>query len=109
VPISRVQFALVELERRLGRNETCRRIGVADSFLLRLKDQRNIQRVTAEKILIALREVRQEGIVRHRDSIRHGAYLRGRTEKVPTGYSDFYSFASDADNERKRQSRTVAA
>jgi hypothetical protein len=105
VPISKVWWIFLELERRLGRAETCRRIGVSHNFWMRVERRiyLNMRIATARRAIITLREVRLSGEVRHRDSIRHGAYLRGRKEKIPTKQEDFYHPSGDNEAEYKRK------
>lgn len=65
-----------------------------------------MRRSTARRAILALAEVRANGTVRHKDSIHHGAALRGRTEKVPITRQDFYRSQGDNDNELRRKSRS---
>lgn len=92
VPYIRVRFAVTELVNRLGVAEASRQIGVTQQVMWgwRNRNARHIHRRTAVKIFLALREVRAQNLVRHRDSIRHGAKARGRSEKVPRTKGDFY-------------------
>lgn len=82
-----------EIVNRVGVLEGCRRMGVSDSWyrwVRRTKPQK-MHRKTARKIVKALRELRADNIVRHRDSIIHGAEQRGHQERVPTHPRHFYS------------------
>lgn len=107
VEVARIEFAVQELVRRLGKRETERRVGVSKSyitFLLEGKFKR-VKRTTARRIISALNEVRQNDEVRHKDSIRYGAHLRGRAEKIPKHKSEFYRPTGDNDNAFRRQQR----
>ena len=92
---------------RLGVEEAARRMQISQQALwqLRFGRKRKIKRKTAESILRVAQDLRQSGEVRHRDSIRHGSYLRGRKEKVPVRRQDFYRKDGDTDNDRVRENR----
>lgn len=105
IEISRVWWIFVELQRRLGKAEACRRIGVSYNFWMRVEREiyLRMRRETARRAIAALYEARANNEVRHKDSIRYGAYLRGRKEKIPTHRSHFYKTHGDSDNERRRK------
>lgn len=107
IDISTVYFALDELIRRLGVAEAGRRVGISDKTVTTIhrKQVYKVKRKTARKIIAALHEVRQAEEVRHRKSIRHGAYLRGREEKTPQHRSEFYKPTGDTDLEFRRRYR----
>lgn len=92
VEVQKVWWVFEELERRVGRTETCRRVGVSANFWKRVENRvyTRMYKRTAIKAVRALREARLKGEVRHRDSIKHGASLRGHEEKVPIDPRDFY-------------------
>jgi hypothetical protein len=50
----------------------------------------NMEKATVEKAIALLQELRANREVRHRDSIRYGASMRGRPEKRPVRMKDFY-------------------
>lgn len=92
---------------RLGVEEAARRMRISQQGLwqLRFGRKRKIKKKTAESILRVTAELRNSGEVRHRDSIKHGAYLRGHKEKVPAARRDFYRKDGDSDNDRVRENR----
>jgi len=92
LPISKYRFAIRELETKLGRQEARRRVGVGKTtWYAWVTGKRNrIQKAKAALLLRTLTEVRSTGEVRHRKSIRHGSYLRGREEKSPSGKGSNY-------------------
>jgi hypothetical protein len=92
VEVSKVWWIFLELQNRLGKAEVCRRLDISHNFFYRIdkKIYRRMYKKTAIKAIHLLREVRLNGEVRHRDSIMHGAKLRGRREKVPTRKSHYY-------------------
>jgi len=107
VEFQKIEFAVLELVNRLGINETSRRTNISLSSLWKYRHQRakQVHRKTAEKLLSTLAEVRKNGSVRHVDSIKHGAILRGREEKIPSRHRDFYSKQADIETEQKRAHR----
>jgi hypothetical protein len=110
VPVSRVHFAFVEIERRLGRTEACRRMGVSMNLWYRLQNgtYQNMYYSTAEKALVLLKELRENNVARHKDSIKYGAAARGAEEKIPKRNNDFYRSHGDSDTEDRRQRRAKA-
>lgn len=90
VPLSLVWWIFAELIVRLGQAETARRAGIHPSTLGRMKEgiRRYVQKRTLAKVITVLRESRRAGEFRHRDSILHGAYLRGREERKVEGKKD---------------------
>jgi hypothetical protein len=107
VPVKKVYFAFMEIERRIGRTEACRRLGVSANLWYRLESgvYENMYFQTAQKAFRLLKELRESNEVRHRDSIRHGAAARGREEKIPKKPKDFYRPHGDADSEERRKDR----
>lgn len=55
--------------------------------------------------MLELISMRLTGEVRHKDSILHGAAMRGREEKTPKRSGDFYHPTGDEDLERRRNYR----
>ena len=64
-----------------------------------------VRKSSVKKGIEALRVVREQNIVRHKDSIRIGAYLRGQTEKVPTDRRDLYKSHGDDETESAKRYR----
>lgn len=80
-----------EIIYRVGHEEAARQIGISSTHLREIKNRpgKRIRKSTAQKIVKALAELRRNNVARHRDSIKHGAYLRGKKEKIPTRRKDF--------------------
>jgi len=99
-----------ELVRRLGITESARRAGIEKSVFYRVakKQGHYVRGKTFAKAIIVLVEARQKNEVRHKNDIHTGAYLRGRPERKPIHHTDFYSQASDAENEKQRRKRMRA-
>jgi hypothetical protein len=94
VPFIRVKFIFEELENRLGRTESLRRIGVSHNFYYHHRDGRH-KMVRVGIVIAAMKELkkcREEGEVRDRRSINYGATARGRDERVVTELSRFTSY-----------------
>lgn len=109
VPVDRVWFVFAELEARIGRAETCRRLGLSTNLWYRL-DKRtysSMYRTTARAAMVLLHELRDNNIVRHKDSIRYGATARGKKEKEPTRRRDFNG-RDEHENELRRLHRKRA-
>jgi hypothetical protein len=104
VPYSKVGFIFAELENRLGKAETARRIGVSISFFYRRKRQeyKNVRLGTVINAMRVLKECRESGEVRHKRSITYGASARGQEERVVaelSRYANYYNGRSDISNE----------
>lgn len=91
VPVNRVWFIFEELRARIGKAETCRRLGISINLWYRVEHRvyRNMYRKTAKAAMLLLRELRTNNVARHRDSIRHGAAMRGHKEKRPVLRTEF--------------------
>lgn len=111
VPYTRVRFIFLELEFRLGRYETGRRIGVSQNFWWRHESKypknRYVQKATVSRAISVLRYLRENEIARHRDSIRHGAAARGRKEKKPVNKKDFNGRRDDESDRKKADRRKL--
>lgn len=118
VPFDKVKFIFDELTNRLGKAETVRRLEVSQNFFHRRKieNYNNIRIGTVARAMEVLKECRENGIRRHKHSIRHGASARGREERVIEGLgrtADFYNSRSDIQNEygrnflKRRRDRTT--
>jgi len=107
VQMKKFRFAVMELERRLGKVEACRRVGVGWTTWQRWSSPTclKIQKRTAAKLIQTLAEVRAKGEVRHANSIRRGASRRGEIELVPVEWKDFYIQAYDSHTESRRKWR----
>lgn len=83
IAVSRIWFIFVELRERIGKAETCRRLGISMNMWYRVERgiYKNMYRKTARAALLLLRELRMNDTVRHPDSIKYGAARRGREEK----------------------------
>ena len=111
VEYKKVEFAILELVHRLGINETCRRIPIGNSTMWKYRNKKTkfVHRATAERILNTLHVVRQNGDVRHRKSILHGAISRGREEKIPKYTRDYYRTQTDVESEQRQALRQKAS
>lgn len=111
VPFAKVEFAVMELVHRLGINETARQIplGTSTVWKYRNKKPKFIHRATAERILNALHSTRVNGVIRHADSIHHGASARGKPEKIPSRKRDFYNQKSDVEQAQRQALRRKAS
>lgn len=100
IKVEDVWFVFQELQNRLGKAETIRRLHVSQNFWMRAEKgiYRNMRRTTAVKGVKLLAQVRRDNEVRHRDSIKHGAKSRGREERVPVRQSDLYRPTGDNEN-----------
>lgn len=109
IPISRVWWIFIEIKNRVGKAETCRLVGVSQNFWFRAERgiYVNMRRATARRAIEVLHDLRTRNVVRHRDSIRHGAALRGREEKKVINMNDVYirfgDSAREIQNRRRRQ------
>jgi hypothetical protein len=112
VDVAKVRWIFIELQDRLGKRETARRLGRSVNWLWKFNHGRHL-RMRADTVrrgIQLLREVRATNEVRHRDSIIHGAAARGRKEKVPQERKDFYASQSKKQNaiDSKRGAKTKA-
>jgi len=107
IAISEVWWAFTELQRRLGKAETLRRMGISQNFWYRVENHIyvNMRRTTARKAISLLAEVRKDGEVRHRASIHRGATRRGESERIPVKQKDLYVPTGDKQVEVRRNYR----
>lgn len=107
IRVEEVWWIFLELQRRLGKTETLRRLHISNNFWSRAEKKvyENMRRTTASKAVKLLYEVRYSGEVRHRLSIIHGAKERGRTEKTPHLRMDFYHPTTDEELLYRRNQR----
>jgi hypothetical protein len=110
IEVDRVYFIFRELQYRLGKAETCRRLGISENLWYRLDNRiyKKMYRETARKAILLLKELRENRVVRHRASIRHGSLARGHREKT-VGIGDhadkFYNGTDDHEAEYRRERR----
>jgi hypothetical protein len=112
VSIDRVWFIFKELQYRIGKAETCRRLGLSFNFWYRMERRiyNNIHRSTVKNAMFLLRELREENVARHRASIRHGSAQRGLKEREPKDRKDFNGKDEYANEwRRKRRKDDLAA
>lgn len=109
VPLKRYRWIFEEIVRKVGRTEAIRRLKGGPNLILSILDGRgghkSMRRGTVRKGIKVLAEIRANNELRHRDSIHHGSYLRGRIEKVPTDRKDLYMPHGDDDTEYRRKRR----
>lgn len=97
---------LINVVNRLGQAEAARRLEISYSLFYQVyvvESHTKITKKFAKKIVYLLAELVRSGEVRHKKSIKHGSYLRGRKERVPLKAKDFYHGGSDRDNEQRRE------
>lgn len=63
------------------------------------KSELQVQKRTLRKIMLEVISCRRKREVRHKKSIWHGSYIRGREERRPVRYSDFYHKPRNQDSE----------
>lgn len=105
VRITQVEFIFIEMENRVGRTEATKLMGTSANFYQRIENQVYVRKMTVRRAIEALRILRENNTVRHRDSINHGAKARGRTEKVVTERKHLYRPHGDDDAAMKRKQR----
>lgn len=110
VPVSEVQSYFIEGVRRVGMMEFCRRTGLTQTTMrdVTLGRQMRVQKRTVRKVMLEVISIRRKGEVRHKDSIRAGARLRGRNEKEVKSKRDLYQPEGDKEMERGRRRRAAA-
>lgn len=106
VQYSRVKFIFDELQNRLGKMETCRRLDVSSNFFSRreIEPIQKIRIATVVKAMKLLIECRKNSFVRHKASIRYGATARGRRERLVQPLSkmnNYYNRHSDHEIEQQ--------
>lgn len=81
-----------ELVGRLGFSEAVRRCGISPGTMRKIinKSELKVQKRTLRKIMLQVISCRRNREVRHKKSIWHGSYIRGREERRPVRNSDFY-------------------
>ena len=110
VAVSVVKPYFIEGVRRVGIMEFCRRTGLHQTTVrdVVLERQMRVQKRTVRKCMLEVISMRRKGEVRHRDSIRAGAKLRGRNEKEVKTRKDLYQVEGDAERERGIRRRAAA-
>jgi hypothetical protein len=104
VEYRKIKFIFDELHNRIGKAETARRVGVSLSFFYRHRHghYKMVRMRIAVSAVRVLQECRENGEVRNRRSIIHGAAARGRQERVVTElskFTEYYNGHSDIRNE----------
>lgn len=104
LPVERVWWIFDELIRRVGHMEAARRINMSPTALrvIKTRGRKHVQKFTVTRAVLALRDARQKREFRHRDSISHGAYLRGRRERQPQQKEEQYDSRSAEEAWKKR-------
>jgi hypothetical protein len=110
VPADKYLPFLKALVWRIGKNETRRRLPMAESPFRAIYNgkTKNMRRSTAAKILIELRRVYDNDEVRSRTDILAGNHMRGREPTPPRpehGFRDYYFQGSDSENSQRREKR----
>lgn len=84
VPVEKVQKWAIELVNRMGVMEATRFSGLSQTSieLMYHGKQHSFQRDTVARLLIAVREARRQGILRHKKAIAYGSTVR-RPHTVP--------------------------
>lgn len=102
------QGRLESIVNRLGVMEASRRLQISQPALWNLRHPRRgvkIKARTARSILLLLQELNASKEVRHKKSIRYGAYLRGKPEREVISAKDLYKKDGDQEAERGRSRR----
>jgi len=111
VSIGRVRFVFVELQRRLGNAEASRRVYGSSSSAGKLswvlKNQQYVEKETARKAMEELRRCRASNEVRSKYDIKRGNYLRGKKERPPQRWKDYYVVEGDEQAEQVRRKRKL--
>lgn len=107
VPYKDAYPFVYEAVARVGIMEAARRTGLSRSTLHKFLHGQHIhmQKRTLRVIMLEVISMRRKGEVRHRNSIRTGAYLRGQVEKTPTRQHHFNGWHNDSEGERKKRAR----
>lgn len=110
IPYSEIRFAVEELIFRVGKVEASRRIGVKATTMYEWTrgKRKFVHRRSARAIVTALAEARSKNEARHRKSIKHGATMRGKQERIPRHPSDFNG-KNDKGIEQGREHRRRAS
>jgi hypothetical protein len=108
VPIDEIRPFFIEAVNRVGLTEASRRIGMHYQNVKTIIDgnRTKVLRTSAEKVILAVMEMRKNGEVRHRDSIHFGASARGVPEKKVVNREDLYKPHGDNNTEIQRKRRT---
>jgi hypothetical protein len=81
VPVAQVRWVLIELEARIGRSEISRKMGTSPSKVTNwFNGQKYFQRRTVAKLLLVLRQVRDDNELRTKRDIKWGRKTRGYPE-----------------------------
>jgi hypothetical protein len=107
IPRDRVLFIFEEIVRRIGFQEASRQIPYNRSSLRRLLNGQKpyVRKSTVGKAMALLRQLRDDGVVHSRDSIKYGAVARGVEPKTPQTEKDYYKRHGDSDTDYRRNFR----
>lgn len=107
VPIDDIRPYFIEAINRVGLTEASRRIGMHYQNVREIAkgNRTKVLKTSAEKVIVAVYEMRQEDAVRHRDSIHFGATVRGFPEKTVVDRADLYRPHGDKDTQQQRKRR----
>jgi len=87
VPIARVRFVFIEIVNRIGTSEAARRMGISRQTIRKITNldsgKKFVERGTARKAMLLLRELRQNNVAYARSSIKRGALARGEKPRSP--------------------------
>jgi hypothetical protein len=106
VPVERVRFIFIEIAHRIGTAEGARRMGTGRHNLYKIinrkPEKKFVERRTVKAAIAVLKELRENGVVYSKQSIRRGAVARGEEPTRPTKRSDFYRDPGAREEDRQR-------
>lgn len=97
VPNKLVRPYFIEGVNRVGMMEFARRTGLSANTINWTINGRkkHVQKMTVRVVMMEIISMRRKNEVRHRDSIKHGSEIRGRTEKAVKSDRDLYQPLGD--------------
>jgi hypothetical protein len=103
VPYNKIGFVFEELQFRLGKMETCRRIGVSINYFSRRlhEDRTRVNMNIARRAMLELMKCRENNEVRHKDSVHRGTTARGEKDRIPIREKDYYSTSYDYEKDQR--------
>ena len=110
IAASKVRSFFIEGVHRVGMMEFCRRAKINPGAVRKIIDgsTQHVQKRTTRKAMLEVISMRRKGEVRHRNSIRVGAHLRGWEEKEIKSWRDYYKPNGDTEMQRGRRRRNAA-
>jgi hypothetical protein len=107
VPLTKIRPFIIEGVNRVGKMEFCRRTGMSQGQLYKYQHGRveHVYKRVAKRILLEVISMRRKNEVRHRDSIAHGASVRGKSEREIESVRDYYNYNGDELAEAQRRRR----